>query len=477
MLSWIALSGPATPFTDEVVLQQGLSAPTAVRFAANGDVFVSEKSGRVLLFEGLADPEPETVADLRASVFDFWDRGLLGLAIHPDYPQTRSLFVLYTLDAPPGEKAPYWNDTCPNPPGATVDGCAATGRLSRLDLEAEDRGWKATEVVLIDDAWCQQFPSHSIGALEFGPDGALYVSAGEGASFNTADYGQLGGSMAPSPTPRNVCGDPPGSPGSVLVPPLAEGGSLRSQDLLTATDPVGYSGSILRLDPATGAALPDNPLFGGSDAGDDPIIAFGLRNPFRFAIDPRGELWIGDVGERRVEEINRIADPTDAVVENFGWPCFEGTARHAGFDALDLDLCEGLYAAQTATTPFYSYNHGAPPLGCGVGGNPASISGLAFYRGGDYPTRLFGALFFADFRQGCIWALPRGADQLPDPSRVEVILSQATAVDLTVGPGGDLFYVDLRNHAIHRISVAPTPPLFSDGFEKGNTSAWSSTLP
>ena len=75
--------------------------------------------------------------------------------------------------------------------------------------------------------YCQQYPSHSIGTLAFGGDGALYVSGGDGASFNFVDYGQKG---YPS---KNPCGDPPGGVGATLAPPTAEGGALRSQDLLT----------------------------------------------------------------------------------------------------------------------------------------------------------------------------------------------------------------------------------------------------
>ena len=80
-----------------------------------------------------------------------------------------------------------------------------------------------SEKVLVED-WCQQYPSHSVGDLTFGPDGALYASAGEGASFDFVDYGQKG-------SPLNPCGDPPGGSGATLTPPTAEGGSLRSQSL------------------------------------------------------------------------------------------------------------------------------------------------------------------------------------------------------------------------------------------------------
>ena len=100
-----------------------------------------------------------------------------------------------------------------------------------------------SEQVLIED-WCQQYPSHSVGSIAFGADGALYVSGGDGASFNLVDYG-------PDGAPLNPCGDPPGGVGAPFTPPTAEGGALRRQDLMTTTDPVVLNGAILRVDPAT----------------------------------------------------------------------------------------------------------------------------------------------------------------------------------------------------------------------------------
>ena len=91
-----------------------------------------------------------------------------------------------------------------------------------------------------------------MGTIEFGADGALYVTAGDGASFNFVDFGQDG-------NPVNPCGDPPGGPGAILAPPTAEGGALRSQDLRTSGDPAALNGALVRVDPATGAGLPNNP--------------------------------------------------------------------------------------------------------------------------------------------------------------------------------------------------------------------------
>src|SRR5262249_26689146 len=134
---------------------------------------------------------------------------------------------------------------------------------------------------------------------------------------------------------------------------------LRAQDLQTTNDPVSYSGTVIRIDPITGGSLPDNPLAGAGVSGDDPIIAYGLRNPFRMATRPgTSELWIGDVGWSDWEEIDRIGTTTDTIVENFGWPCYEGVKRQPGFESAGLNLCENLYSAPgAATDPFFEYSH------------------------------------------------------------------------------------------------------------------------
>ena len=107
-----------------------------------------------------------------------------------------------------------------------------------------------------------------------------------------------------------------------------------------------------------------------------------------------------------------------APVANFGWPCYEGAERLAGFDTADLTICENLYAEPTADTePFFAYRHGVPLSGtdtCSTAGR-ASLSGVSFefYAGGPYPAEYDGALFFADYARNCVWVMKRGTDGLP----------------------------------------------------------------
>ena len=103
--------------------------------------------------------------------------------------------------------------------------------------------------------------------------------------------------------------------------------------------------------------------------------------------------------------------------------------------------------------------------GCHTGGS--SITGVAFYQGGSYPAQYNGALFFADHTRNEIWAMLPGTNGLPDPSRLQSFVGvDATGgaaghpVDLKIGPGGDLFYVDMDDGTVHRITytAANQPP-------------------
>ena len=458
-----ARAGPTVPpgFVDETIVT-GLDQPTSLAFAPNGEMFVAEKDGSILHFD---DPpsSSQPVVDLGTQVYSAGDRGLLGMTLDPAFPDEPYLYALFTHDAPIGGTAPLWNDHCPTPPGPAIDGCPVSGRLMRFMLTPDSEGsWTPAGEDALLDGWCQQFGSHSIGDLAFGPDGELYVSGGEGAQWSFADYGQRGGSVG-SPVPKNPCGDPPAEVGEDLVVPTSQGGSLRSQSpRRPAGEPVVLNGTVARVDPDTGQALPDNPWATHADTNAQRIVGYGLRNPYRFAIRPgTDELWVGDVGGGRTEEIDVIPDASAGPVPNFGWPCYDAALQRGTFNT--MNTCLQLYAdTENPMRPArYAYSHDAKLTAgeaCPTGGS--ALSGLTFYEGGTYPAEYDGALFFTDYARNCIWALMPGADGLPDPTNVRHILHDPMAfpVDLEIGPGGDIFYPNIADGTIHRLEFRGSQP-------------------
>ena len=140
-------AGVPAGFQESVVFS-GLSSPTTVEFASNGCVFVAEKSGLIKVLDSLSDTTPTVFADLPTNVHNFWDRGLVGLALDPGFPVDPCVYVLYAHDAPIGQTAPRWgtagttSESRQNPPWAT-DGCVISGHREQ---NASDRSEAATRV-------------------------------------------------------------------------------------------------------------------------------------------------------------------------------------------------------------------------------------------------------------------------------------------------------------------------------------------
>ena len=287
-----------------------------------------------------------------------------------------------------------------------------------LEEDGGDKGHAVEEAGLpkekpLLEGWCQQFSSHSIGELQFGPEGALYVSGGDGAAYESiADYGQLGTPPQPMRRPEQTGRDH-------AEPALRiQGGALRSQNLKL------LNGAILRIDPDTAEPFAGNPLTGNGNKNTERTVAKGFRNPFRFTFDPQtGEIYTGNVGSSEIEEIDRFGAPP-AALYNSGWPCYEGIERQFQFKVLGLNVCNALYKAQDeekpkTSEPFFTYSHSqtvVPGDECAFESGSA-ISGLSFYQGDAVPGRQYkGALFFADAVRGCIWVILEGEDGKPDPS-------------------------------------------------------------
>ena len=222
----------------------GLASPVFITGAGDGSnrLFVVEQVGRIKVFQPGSTTATEFL-DLRSLVLSGGERGLLGLAFHPNFESNRRFFVNYTR----------------RPDGATV---IAEYRASESNANIAD----TQETLLLQIA--QPFSNHNGGMLAFGPDGFLYIGMGDGGSAN--------------------------DPGN------------RAQDLndllgkILRIDIDHQNGGIPYSSPA------GNPFFGGV-AGRDEIYAVGVRNPWRFSFDRlTGELYVGDVGQNAWEEIDII---------------------------------------------------------------------------------------------------------------------------------------------------------------------------
>ena len=184
-----------------------------------GRVFVAEKSGIVKTFSSLSDPTPTVAADLRTEVHNFSARGLMSIAVDPNFPTQPYIYVYYTLDAKIGGTPPLYGDvdgtfdSCAKANLGLDENCIVGGRISRLRIAGEVM--TGDEQVLVED-WCQQYPVHTGGGLGFGADGYLYFTGGDGSTATFWDYGQTG-------TPSNPCGDPPGTIGSLMTSPTVRG--------------------------------------------------------------------------------------------------------------------------------------------------------------------------------------------------------------------------------------------------------------
>ena len=328
-----ASAGPTVPFDPTgvkvavTVAVSGLIAPLDVTPAGDGSgrLFVAEQAGRIRIVKGGALVD-RPFLDIRARIKSGGEQGLLGIAFHPGYPGDPRFFVDYTdLD------------------GNTV---VSSFRVSTADPDLADPD---SEVVLLHIT--QPHANHNGGAVEFGPDGKLYIAMGDGGSE----------------------GDP-------------QGNGQRVDTLLA---------KILRIDvdanPAGGAAYaipPDNPFVGVAGARPE-IWLTGLRNPWRMRFDrATGDLWIGDVGQNAWEEIDVAR--TGMAGLNYGWNTIEGFhcfQPASGCDQTGLAL------------PLAEYGH---DLGCAV------IGGVVVRD--PRQVRLDGGYLFGDACSDNLWLMdPAGS--------------------------------------------------------------------
>jgi glucose/arabinose dehydrogenase len=312
----ISLQPFATGFTTAVDIAHPANDPR---------LFVVQQGGliRILNPNGTINSTP--FLNLTSLIALGSERGLLGLAFHPNYATNGLFFVNYT-----------------NTAGNTV--------IARYGVSTNPDVANTTGVILMTIN--QPYANHNGGCLRFGPDGYLYIGMGDGGSG----------------------GDPQG---------YSQNLDLANTNVAANPSRI-YLGKMLRIDVDTIAGLLNygfpatNPYV--NEGGKQEIWARGLRNPWRFSFNRlNGDLWIGDVGQNAVEEVDKIAYPFPNTGLNFGWRCYEGTTAYS---------TSGCPALSTMTQPVAVYNHTAT--------GECSITGGYFYTGTLYPN-FQNKYFFADF--------------------------------------------------------------------------------
>ncbi|MFL5758481.1 MAG: DNRLRE domain-containing protein [Thermomicrobiales bacterium] len=379
-------SANALPSQFEDVVVTSVSAPTALAFTPDKRMLITTQSGRLRIYKN-GSLLGTAALDISGKTCSDFERGMLGVAVDPSFSANHYVYIDYTFKK---------FGSCPsNTPQAPVN------RLSRFVLGSNDLINPSSETVLVDN-----MPSpngnHNAGDIEFGNDGYLYISIGDGGcqidnSSNCAGNNQ----------------------------------DARKQNVLT--------GKVLRIT-KTGGIPAGNP-FQGSDSGRCNVNgrtsqakcqetwAWGLRNPFRFAVDPNSsKIYINDVGQNIWEEIDNGQAGRD-----YGWNvregfCAEGSTIDCGPQPAGM------------TNPIYSYAHTS---GC------TAIAGGAFVPNGIWPSTYDGAYLFSDYGCGKIWRLTGSAGSY---SRTEFV-SDGNPVHLEFGPYGStqaLYYASYDG-TIHRV--------------------------
>lgn len=313
-------------FSDQVMVDS-LNSPVGFTWDANGNMYVWEKRGRVIMYDTNLVKQFPPFINIQSEVANFGDHGLLSFALHPDYLNNHLVYLGYTVDRHHLMYfgTPQYYDSVSQNKEATIMRLTRYQANPVTQYETVDT---STRTVLIGSNKLNGIPvlhqSHGAGTLLFGTDTTLIWSVGDGASFSMVD---TGGGNPDTTYAIQALGDS-------IIDSTHNVGAFRVQMLDC------MAGKILRIDPMTGAGIPSNPYFDtlNPSSAQSRIWAMGLRNPYRITMRPNsgssnfmdgdpGDFYIGDVGYSTWEEINIC----DAPGLNFGWPLFEGLTQQNNY--------------------------------------------------------------------------------------------------------------------------------------------------
>lgn len=369
-------------------IASGFYRPTDIESAGDSRLFISQMNGKIMIYEnGQVNPVP--FLDISNKIKGGEYQGIFGFCFHPNYVQNGYLYVHYLI--PGNEYSRYSrftrNSTYPN---------LADSNSEKVIYEVP-------------------YPNngHRSGDFNFGTDGNLYISTGDGAPGARGSVGDLNGNAQ----------------------------NLKS-----------VFGKILRInvDNAQPFSIPaTNPYLAPNDDIPDEIWALGLRNPWRWNFDKlNGDIWIGDNGQDGWEEVDYLqANFTGS--RNFGWRCFEGTHSYLPANCISLPSL----VLPIIDYPGYDNNN---QIG-------ASVVGGYVYRGNQFPN-LKGWYIYGDYTQGKFWTLKQetqsNAGDLKSNLLINNVLQNITMenpVSFGQDAYGELYVTNFFGGKLYKISDTSLP--------------------
>ncbi len=334
----------------ETTVSSGWDAPVGFEVDETGQMYVSEKPGRLHVVDTNGVKLSEPLLDIREEVASYIDLGMLGFVLDPDFRSNGYFYVLYVVD---GHHLRNFG-TPEYDPNISTENVATIGRVTRFQADAATNFTSLvpdSRKVLIGESMSTGIPvmhlSHSLGTLLFGTDGTLLVSTGDGTTF----FGHYTGTANAQQNPEQDSYAIQGLADGILTP-KEDIGAFRSQ-LIDS-----HNGKVLRINPETGDGIASNPFFDANAprAPRSRVWALGFRNAYRMTLRPEtgshfeadanpGVLYIGDVGRGSWEELN-VATQGGL---NFGWPLFEGMNN-------EWDFYNKKIQNQDAPNPLYDGN-------------------------------------------------------------------------------------------------------------------------
>ena len=397
-------------FEDDQVLNN-LGIPTDFTWTPEGQLLTTNKGGQLFVHD---DPDGDnsyssqtTGLNISDIICDNGERGVQGVAVHPDFITNRYIYLYYTFNK---------NGNCDEDPFI-----GPVNRLSRFILPTSNVIDITSEEVFFETP-SLEYDHHNSGDISFGKDGYVYVSIGDGGATFSAVSQNLGNFF-----------------GTIL--------RITADNEIPSTNPYTFeSGEFnsIRCN-LNGVPPPGSP----EGAKCQEIFAYGLRNPFRFSFDPNTEgdkvrFYINDVGQSKWEEIDEGGD--DFAGANYGWPVREGPCP-----TNKLEECDDEHPY---TDPVHYWVHKKRGGG--------AITGGAFVPDGLWPKEFDGSYIYAEYvfdqlnllRPGSIDDECRSCDP-PDANRkVDRLTKYERIITVAFGPFGDtlaLYYV-AADGSMHRVT-------------------------